>query len=263
MKLSLGGGLTSIAKSFTNAEAPFNTKSVQFDGTNDFVDTNYHTDATFQSSYSISFWVKPTDGQPAGDEYIFSMTNTTASAGTLYISVDTSGKITHSISSAGQTETQRTTGGFTNGAQSNWFHIVITVDMSGSTAITAIYIDGSVTGSTKLSEGNTIRLGGFQANQDFHIGCRLKADASIDKFFAGHIDEFAVFTTLLDAASVTKIYNSGVPMDLQTDDGDYDNSGDLELYYRFEDDLTDTTGTSNGSSNTQGTVPTFRSDVPE
>ena len=263
MKLSLGGGLTSIARSFTNAEAPFNTKSVQFDGTNDFVDTNYHTDATFQSSYSISFWVKPTDGQPAGDEYIFSMTNTTASAGELSISLDTNGKITHSISAGGTTETDRTTSGFANGAQSNWFHIAITVDMSTSPVSTTIYIDGTSVSKDRLSEGARKQLGGFAADQDFHIGCRLKADASIDKFFTGLLDEFAVFTTELDAASVAKIYNSGVPMDLQTDDGDYDNSGDLELYYRFEDDLTDTTGTNNGTTNTQGTAPTFRSDVPE
>ena len=260
MKLSLGGGISSIARSFTNAEAPFNTRSVEFNGTDNFVDTNYRTDATFQSSYSISFWVKPTDGQPAGDEYIFSMTNTTASAGTLYISLDTSGKITHSISSAGQTETQRTAGGFTNGAQSNWFHIVITVDMSGSTAVTKIYIDGSEVSSDTISDGLTGRLGGFQANQYFHIGCRQKSNTAIDRFFTGLMDEFAVFTTLLDAASVTQIYNSGVAMDLETDDGDYDNSGDLELYYRFEDDLTDTTGTSNGTSTAS---PTFRSDVPE
>ena len=260
MKLSLGGGLTSIARSFTNAEAPFNTRSVEFNGTDNFVDTNYQTDATFRTSYSISFWVKPADGQPAAEEYIFSMTNTTAANGSLYISVDTAGRITHSISSAGQTEQDRTNGGFTNGAQSNWFHIVITVDMSGTTAATIIYIDGSVTGSTKLSNGASSRLGGFAADQDFHIGCRLKANTGIDSFFTGLMDEFAVFTTELDAASVAKIYNSGVPMDLETDDGDYDNSGDLELYYRFEDDLTDTTGTSNGTSTAS---PTFKSVVPE
>ena len=260
MKLSLGGGISSIARSFTNAEAPFNTRSVQFDGTDDFVDTNYQTDATFQTSYSISFWIKPADGRPSSSEHIFSMTNTTAANGSLYITIDTAGRLTHTIHSAGQTEQDRTNGGFTNGAQSNWFHIVITVDMSGTTAATIIYIDGSVTGSTKLSNGASSRLGGFAANQDFHIGCRLNADASTDRFFAGGLDEFAVFTTLLDAASVAQIYNSGVPMDLETDDGDYDNSGDLELYYRFEDDLTDTTGTSNGTSTAS---PTFRSDVPE
>ena len=260
MKLSLGGGLTSIARSFTNAEAPFNTRSVEFDGTDDFVDTNYQTDATFRTSYSISFWVKPTDGQPAADEYIFSMSNTTASAGTLSIIVDTSGKITHSISAGGTTETDRTTSGFANGAQSNWFHIAITVDMSTSPVSTTIYIDGTSVSKDRLSEGARKQLGGFTANQNFHIGCRLKPNTGIDRFFTGLMDEFAVFTTLLDAASVAKIYNSGVPMDLQTDDGDYDNSGDLELYYRFEDDLTDTAGTSNGTSTAS---PTFRSAVPE
>ena len=259
MQLSLGGGLTSTARAFVNTVNPFSTKSALFNGTDQFIDTNYQTDATFRTSYSISFWIKPTDGQPAAEEHIFSMTNTTAANGSLYITIDTAGRLTHTIHSAGQTEQDRTNGGFTNGAQSNWFHIVITVDMSGTTAATIIYIDGSVTGSTKLSNGASSRLGGFAADQDFHIGCRLNADASTDRFFAGGLDEFAVFTALLDAASVAQIYNGGVPMDLETDDGDYDNSGDLELYYRFEDDLTDTTGTSNGSSSAS---PSFDADTP-
>ena len=260
MKLSLGGGLTSIARSFTNAEAPFNTRSVQFDGTDDFVDTNYQTDATFQTSYSISFWIKPADGRPSSSELIFSMTNTTASNGTLQITLNTTGTLEHSITAGGFTEADRTSGAFSDGAQSNWFHFVFTVDMSAKAANTIIYADGVAVGKVAVSNGRSPALSNFAADQDFHIGCRLKADASIDKFFTGLLDEFAVFTTVLDADSVAKIYNSGVPMDLETDDGDYDNSGDLELYYRFEDDLTDTAGTSNGTSTAS---PTFRSDVPE
>lgn len=260
MKLSLGGGLTSIARSFTNAEAPFNTRSVEFNGTDNFVDTNYQTDATFQTSYSISFWIKPADGRPSSAEHIFSMTNTTASNGSLQITLNTTGTLEHSITAGGDTEADRTSGAFSNGPQSNWFHFVFTVDMSAKNVNTIIYADGVSVGKVTVSNGRSSALSNFAADQDFHIGCRLKADASIDKFFTGLLDEFAVFTTVLDADSIAKIYNSGVPMDLQTDDGDYDNSGDLELYYRFEDDLTDTAGTSNGTSTAS---PTFRSAVPE
>tara|TARA_R110001632_G_scaffold19676_1_gene59305 strand:+ start:233 stop:1015 length:783 start_codon:yes stop_codon:yes gene_type:complete len=260
MKLSLGGGLTSIARSFTNAEAPFNTRSVEFNGTDNFVDTNYQTDATFQTSYSISFWIKPADGRPAAEEYIFSMTNTTAANGSLQITLNTTGTLEHSITAGGLTETERTSGAFSNGAQSNWFHFVFTVDMSAKNVNTIIYADGVAVSKVTVSNATSSALSNFAADQDFHIGCRLKSNTGIDRFFTGLMDEFAVFTTVLDAASVAKIYNSGVPMDLETDDGDYDNSGDLELYYRFEDDLTDTTGTSNGTSTAS---PTFRSDVPE
>ena len=260
MKLSLGGGLTSIAKSFTNAEAPFNTRSVEFNGTDNFVDTNYQTDATFQTSYSISFWIKPADGRPSSSEHIFSMTNTTAANGSLQITLNTTGTLEHSITAGGLTEADRTSGAFSNGAQSNWFHFVFTVNMSAKNVNTIIYADGVAVSKVTVSNATSSALSNFAADQDFHIGCRLKSNTGIDKFFTGLMDEFAVFTTVLDAASVAKIYNSGVPMDLQTDDGDYDNSGDLELYYRFEDDLTDTTGTSNGTSTAS---PTFRSAVPE
>ena len=259
MKLSLGGGLEAIARSFTNAENPFNTKSANFNGTDQFVDTNYQTDATFQTSYSISFWIKPTDGRPSSSELIFSMANTTASNGTLQITLNTTGTIEHSITAGGQTEADRTSGAFSNGPQSDWFHFVFTVDMSAKTANTIIYADGVVVGKVTVSNGGSAGLANFAADQDFQIGCRQGSDGSIDKFFTGLMDEFAVFTTVLDADSVAKIYNNGVAMDLQTDDGDYDNSGDLELYYRFEDNLTDTTGTSNGTSTAS---PTFDEDVP-
>lgn len=259
MRLSLGGGLGAIARSFTNAENPFNIKSANFNGTDQFVDTNYQTDATFQTSYSISFWIKPADGRPSSSELIFSMTNTTASNGTLQITLNTTGTIEHSITAGGDTEADRTSGAFSDGPQSDWFHFVFTVDMSAKNANTIIYADGVVVGKVAVSNGGSPALANFAADQNFQIGCRQGSGGGIDKFFTGLMDEFAIFTTVLDAASVAKIYNNGVAMDLQTDDGDYDNSGDLELYYRFEDDLTDTTGTSNGTSTAS---PTFNKDVP-
>jgi len=258
MRLSLGGGLTSTARTFVNAVDPFNTKSAKFNGSK-FVDTNYQTNGTFQTSYSVSFWMKADDGQPSAVEYIFATLNTTNDA-LMEITLDTNGFINHRIAASKSDEHDRSSVAFGNGAQSDWKHIAITVDMSGSNALTLIYINGSGVGITGVSQGVSSRLAAFTADQDFHIGQRIRANGSRDLGFNGLLDEFALFTAVLDAASIAKIYNSGVPMDLETDDGDYDNSGDLELYYRFEDDLTDTTGTSNGSSSAS---PSFDDDIPE
>ena len=258
MQLSLGGGLTSTARAFVNAVNPFSTKSADFNGTSQFVNTNYQNSSRFQTSFSVSFWMKADDGQPAADSYIFSAFNTAASS-FLGIYIDTNGFLNLKMFSNKTTETQRVDVAFGNGAQSDWVHTAITVDMSATAATTLIYLNGSVVDSTAVAEGASSRLGGFSIDQGCHIGCRIDANTSIDRFFNGGLDEFALFTAILDADSVAQIYNGGVPMDLETDDGDYDNSGNLELYYRFEDDLTDTTGTSNGSSSAS---PSFDADTP-
>lgn len=60
-----------------------------------------------------------------------------------------------------------------------------------------------------------------------------------------------MFSKKLSSDEVEAIYNSGAPKDESAHDG-------LLLYYRFEDDVTDTKGTSNGTNN----GATFSSTVP-
>ena len=64
------------------------------------------------------------------------------------------------------------------------------------------------------------------------------------------MDDFAVHDAALDADAVTAMYNSGTPINLLADSGDYDNSGNVVLYYKFNgayDDgaVADSHGTSN------------------
>ena len=42
-----------------------NSKSLSFDGTNDYVSVGSTFNSTFQGDHSISLWVKPADGQPS------------------------------------------------------------------------------------------------------------------------------------------------------------------------------------------------------
>jgi hypothetical protein len=47
-------------------------------------------------------------------------------------------------------------------------------------------------------------------------------------------NDLAIWNKVLTAAEVTAIYNSGTPMDLGVDSGDYASSANLQLYYKFE-----------------------------
>ena len=80
----------------------------------------------------------------------------------------------------------------------------------------------------------------------------------------GYIDEVAAWNVALDADAVLKIYNSGTPIDLTINDGNYDNSSNLQAYWRFEQGTGTSAIDSSGNSNT-GTLtnsPTFSSTTP-
>ena len=70
----------------------------------------------------------------------------------------------------------------------------------------------------------------------------------------------------LDADAVTALYNSGEPIDLSADSGDYDNSGDLTHWWRMGDGDTFTTIEDNEGSNdmemTNMTSGDIETDVP-
>ena len=79
----------------------------------------------------------------------------------------------------------------------------------------------------------------------------------------GYIDEVAAWNVALDADAVLKIYNSGTPIDLTINDGNYDNSSNLQAYWRFEQgtgNAIDSTG--NGHTGTLTNSPTFSSTTP-
>ncbi len=83
----------------------------------------------------------------------------------------------------------------------------------------------------------------------------------------GHVDEVGIWTVPLDGDALTAIYNSGTPIDLTEDDGNYDVSSSLWGYWRCgdNDSGTGTTITDQGSASNNGTLVngvSFPSDVP-
>jgi len=251
----LGLGTSILSPYIESAAAFSNTKSLSLavDAADDFdyVDTNYTSNALFQDSFSISMWLKPNDGQQF--QMLFG------------VELGTSDSLTWSIGALGQlsvihysnsdlaaftTDAAR----FTSGAQSAFTHLVLTVTKNtGSDTLYAFYDDnnsapGSFLGSFRVSEANHAAFdhGGLAPS----IGAS-NDDGTHDTPYAGLIDEVTIFNKALSSSEVEAIYNGGVPKDESAHDG-------LLLYYRFEDDFTDTKGTSNATNN----GASFSSTVP-
>ena len=88
----------------------------------------------------------------------------------------------------------------------------------------------------------------------FSIGQEWDGDGDIaSDFFDGKIDEVAVWNVALNAADVTSLYNSGNGLKASANSGNYDNSGDLVGYWKFNEG-TGSTLTDNTSNSNNGTL---------
>ena len=251
----LRGASSATVSSFARGSGFSNTKSLDFDGTNDYVDTNKNSNDLFRGSFSISFWMKPDDGQPSATMAMIGV-ETGSNADLVQVLLGASGAISAFHASNGALNYGTTDAAvFTNGAQSDFKHIVITEEkVSGGNAALKIYVNGTDTAFSLLGGGffviSEANFEAFDNSLELNIGA-INDDGTQDTFYDGLIDEVSVFGKALSSSEVTAIYNSGVPKD-ETD------HHRLVLYYRFEDNVDDTDGTSNGTNN----GATFSSTVP-
>jgi hypothetical protein len=227
----------------------------------------YTNNAPFNDNFTVSFWFKTNDGQqnaPNGNSvqrYFCSVSGVDGSEiGSWFVfGIRPNGKIYIAHATNGDLMTVDSDDGLSNGAV-DWTHIAATITGgNGSNTVVAIYINGEV------SSGYTVGLDVSSANHDAFenisgviIGA-LVSTGSDPKINTGQgihdtefIDEFALHSAALDADAITAVYNSGTPINLLADSGDYDNSSDVVLYYKFNgkfdgNALLDSHGTQNAS----------------
>ena len=235
-----------------------NTKSLDINGTSQYLNTNYNSDDLMDgASFSVSAWIKLDDGRDSGYDTILGAEKTNHS--TFYIANSSAGKLVLYFQTGGSgtgalSSYQTDAAVFPNGA-TDWFHVVSTVEyVGGGNTVSKIYVDGSEVAGTYLA-GLRVTSASHAAwdsgDLDIFVGAN-NDDGSVADELGGLIDEVSVFTTALSSTEVLNIYNSGTPTNLVGHPG-------LQLYYRFEDNANDSTGTSNG---TLVDSPTYSATTP-
>jgi hypothetical protein len=130
--------------------------------------------------------------------------------------------------------------GFTS--TTDWYHVCVTHDNSNVKG----YIDGNLIGTSSTTSlvSNTVST---------KLGNHSSAGVSP---LNGKLDEVSIFSSALDASNIVQIYNSGNPIDLKLNQGNYNSSSDLVGYWRMGDGASDTSsgGGSPASGNVIGTV---------
>jgi len=132
----------------------------------------------------------------------------------------------------------------------DWHHLVWTLQRDGAIGTSAtmkLYYDGSLE-VTDTSTGS-----GSVASKPLVIGNAEAGSWGDGLEWNGHIDEVGFWNDhILTAAEVTALYNSRSPINLQADSGNYSSSGNLTHYYRMGDGdsyptVTDNQGSLNGT----------------
>tara|TARA_R110002020_G_scaffold18508_2_gene64521 strand:+ start:1745 stop:2569 length:825 start_codon:yes stop_codon:yes gene_type:complete len=217
-----------------------NKYSCLFDGVDEAVIINEDAALKPTTAISISLWMKPTEWDISGAStnqvalgcvssggWMIKLQKAAGATQLLFmISVtdDTTnckGGVNYIGSILGSTQTE---------ALSGWVHVVATYTGGACT----LYYNASTTGVTNTPGCPTATINYHaSASRPVFIGADAATDTTGSDFFPGHIDEVAIYDSVLSASNVTDIYNSGTPTDLA--DASAPGNSDLIGYWRMGD----------------------------
>ena len=195
--------------------------SLDLDGVNDWLDIGDNWDP-HQNDFSISLWFKA-DSDSGTADILFS--KFVDNNNKIEIGINGSNKLFAQAVASEKNAINNTAGTELDALGLNWIHVVLTMDRDGNGKL---YVNGSTStyGLIASCQNDTQNLNNTGS---IYIGAR--SDNNLD--FPGKIDEVAIWATSLSETSVTAIYNSGKPFDLNYDRGNYTNSSNLHGYWRM------------------------------
>jgi len=254
-------GLTNKITRYKKISAAYNKFALSFDGTDDYVDTNASFQATFRNSFTVSCWQNSSTYNSS--DVLWGVADTANNDFIKLFQRGTHNKICFQFKSDGANHRKNenvasfdASSGL-DGAWVNWVVTVTKPETGTDKIITQIYKNGAARAHAADSSFQDANTGDDMAatdiDQDLYIGSFHANTGSNTNDIDCLIDEWAIWNTALDADAVAAIYNSGVPFNLKSDKGNYDNSSNLVAYYNFNEGsgttATDLTGGSNGTIN--------------
>tara|TARA_R110000824_G_scaffold51324_1_gene143241 strand:- start:429 stop:1208 length:780 start_codon:yes stop_codon:yes gene_type:complete len=223
LKQSLGIGKKRTAAAAAAASFP-NTKSIDFDGTDDFLASA--SNVQIDGAGTFSWWLKTENLTTSGSHYMMKFGEASAN----YCVIE-SGDLTFywmTFNGAFDVSSSHRADYLDDG---EWHHFVFTTSRpggNGTEAISKIYLD-----ATEIATKTDTRTQSPYTASKFVFGAAHTGGYGAIECQA---DEMAWWDGVaLDADAITAIYNSGTPTDLSEDAGNYDNSGDLTHWWRMGD----------------------------
>ena len=231
-----------------------NAYSLEFDGTNDYVDTSSPFESTFKDSFTISSWVKPTDGRPSAYEYIYGIYGASGGKNRITLISGANGElnIRFRANDAGSGDSGGDTAAIWADGESTWTHTVVVADstISGNDGL-VLYVNGVKTAISGSGDTSAITFSDFNTTHNFILGsASVSSGVGTSNTFAGKLDEVAIWNTALSAGDISALYQAKGTSDLN-DDG---NSANLKGWWRMGDGDTFPTITDNSTNSNDGTM---------
>ena len=242
--LGLGSG---ISPTLTDMH---DQKSLNFDGTDQYVDVDVISNNLDPDSFSISAWFK-FGGAVTSGRHIFRAQ--VDSNNLIQLFYHASGNDMRFVQKRGGTAYQADSGSIVAmETDRSWHHAVGTIDNSASKL--KFYLDGTLKETTDLE-------GSFSGDMSIaDIGQNTQGAS----YWYGNLNDIAIYDTVIDASQVTAIYNGGKPNDVKSAAG---MARVPIIYYRFENWQTPSVAVNSGTAGTgeNGTLvntPVRQHDTP-
>ena len=227
-----------------------NNYSLDFDGTNDYVNIDTINEDISNSVGSVSAWIKIDTVGVSVTIIRFYIDSSN------FIRVWYNGntnKLAFQTKASGTNNLILANPSIEN--DGNWHHVAMTWDKPEDEI--KGYLDGS-------QFSTTVAYDDILSGDEFTESL-IGSNAGTVAFWLGHIDEVCVYDAVLSAADITAIYNSGVPTDLLLASSyDTDRTSNILAYWRMEtgsgETLKDKSG--NGNNGTLINSPTWSTDIP-
>jgi len=262
--LGLGGSLSSPTVLSGGIPPYVNEWSVLFDGSNDYIDTGATFQDTFRDSFSISMWMKT----PGAVDYKYPFGVKGDSQNAIRPTWVASGYGPSNFLITFEANNRSYATQPSDLPQDTWVHLVWTLQKQGTGSdptLFHLYVNGSSNNLTAQNSGGggltAAHHGAFNAGgNNFTIG---KVNNLGWSPHPGRFYQFAIFNTNLSAANAAAMYNSGAPIDLTLDQGDYDKSSNLVSFWKMDEGTGTEAADSKGEN--PGTLtngPTWSDNIP-
>ncbi|OGF80556.1 hypothetical protein A2930_03115 [Candidatus Giovannonibacteria bacterium RIFCSPLOWO2_01_FULL_45_34] len=223
-------------------------QGLSFDGSNDYVNTNYAPTISSGTSFSLSVWFKTT-GTVLGDE-IFSSLITGGSPHIILSTVN--GACTPATAIIWDVKDDAGTGVFTCASKTFndglWHHAVGIIDRATQTS--RLYVDNILQDSDSISTFGAFTLTG----NPFFIGAR-DGGGSDSVHFPGSIDDVRVYNRALSADEIKRLYKIGATLKINTSINNDSLQKGLVGYWSFDGkDMANITAYDRSGNTNNGTL---------
>ena len=222
----------------------FNEYSLAFDGVDDILITTEDSSIMPTDNLTVGCWINPSTWEFAGSNQTYYPFGCVQSGGWgIYFKNDFAATTTLFKAILRVSDTGGGSAGYlapitdaafsvTLRALTGWHYISLTY--TKSTGVASLSLDGVEKATETGLPGADIAYHSV-TDRPLMFGADAATATTGQNFFEGNIDEGSVWNTALTSAELLAVYNSGIPINLLSNAGDYVSSGDLQGWWRMGD----------------------------